>query len=51
MSTIIDERLQLDSYPKIDNSYKKVDYYRIPPIGGIDNVNRPGNIVFRCNAK
>jgi hypothetical protein len=47
----LDYRLQLDHNPSFNNSFKQIDYYRIPPTNGIDNVNRSGDISFRCNNK
>jgi hypothetical protein len=51
MSTKIDDSLVLEKFPGFNNTFKKEDYHRVPPTNGIDNVNRPGNIVFRCNNK
>src|ERR1700710_1995326 len=48
---MIDSRLILDDVLKFNNSFRKEDHYRIPPINGIDNVNRPGDINFRCSNK
>ena len=48
MTEVIDDRLNLDHTLQFNNSFKKVDYYRIPPANGIENVNRPGVITFRC---
>ena len=47
----IDNMLQMDNPPIFNNSFKKTDYYRIPPIEGIANVNTNGNINFLCNNK
>jgi len=51
MVEIFDERLNLDNVLAFNNSFKKEDYYRIPPANGVENVNRAGNITFRCNNK
>lgn len=48
---VIDSTLVLDDVIKFNNSFKKVDYYRIPPINGIENVNKGGDIHFRCSNK
>jgi double jelly roll domain-containing protein len=51
MTQIIDDRLDLDNTLQFNNSFKKEDYYKIPPVNGVENVNRPGNITFRCSNK
>jgi hypothetical protein len=51
MTTIIDNRLDLDTTLVFNNSFRKEDYYKIPPVNGVENVNRAGNITFRCNIK
>jgi len=50
-SNIIDNTLVLDNIVTFNNSFRKEDYYRIPPVNGIENVNRAGDIIFRCNNK
>src|SRR5829696_597969 len=51
MVDYIDSRLLFDDVLKFNNSFKKEDYHRIPPVNGIDNVNRPGDIIFTCANK
>jgi hypothetical protein len=49
--TIIENRLDLDTSLVFNNSFKKEDYYKIPPVNCVENVNRAGKITFRCNIK
>src|SRR5829696_2222782 len=51
MVDYIDSRLLLDDVLKFNNSFKKEDYHRIPPVNGISNVNRSGDITFTCTNK
>jgi hypothetical protein len=51
MTEYFDPMLQLDNPPIFNNSFKKIDYYRIQPVDGIANVNTNGNINLLCNNK
>jgi len=49
MVDYIDSRLLFDDVLKFNNSFKKEDYHRIPPVNGIAYVNRSGDITFTCS--
>lgn len=46
LKTVIDERLILDHVLTYNNSFKKEDYNRIPPVHGLANINKAGDIKF-----